>query len=143
MSQCNHTSYIVNIVCVEHWSLSFIFSVVMCELVLFFWSKIWLHWKEMHVAACCQKEKESKAALHFILRLKRKTLHCWESYVARLQTKKKSQGHYKLPVTYLFNINHKLSHTLALVHILKPQFLFFFSSGSACVPSPTDEDVLE
>lgn len=80
----------------------------------------------MHVAACCQKEKESKAALHFILRLKRKTLHCWESYVARLQTKKKSQGHYKLPVTYLFNVNHKLSHTLALVHILKLQFLFFF-----------------
>lgn len=46
----------------------------------------------MHMAACCQKKKESKAALHFILRLKKKTLHRWKSYVLCLQTKKKSQA---------------------------------------------------
>ncbi|XP_078104755.1 protein SFI1 homolog isoform X1 [Sander vitreus] len=55
-------------------------------------SRTWLHWTEMHTAACCQKEKESKAALHFILRLKRKALHHWKSYVSCLQTKKKSQA---------------------------------------------------
>ncbi|XP_044028465.1 protein SFI1 homolog isoform X3 [Siniperca chuatsi] len=55
-------------------------------------SRTWLQWKEMHTTACCQKEKESKAVLHFILRLKRKTLHCWKTYVFCLQTKKKSQA---------------------------------------------------
>ncbi|XP_040060879.2 protein SFI1 homolog isoform X1 [Gasterosteus aculeatus] len=54
--------------------------------------RILLHWKEMHTAACCQKEKESKAALHFILLLKRKTLNRWKCYVSTLQTKKKSQA---------------------------------------------------
>lgn len=63
--------------------------------IYFFLSKILLHWKEMHTAACCQKEKESKAALHFILLLKRKTLNRWKCYVSTLQTKKKSQGYYK------------------------------------------------
>ncbi|XP_070815799.1 protein SFI1 homolog [Chaetodon trifascialis] len=55
-------------------------------------SRTWLLWKEMHTAACCQREKESKAALHFILRLKRSTLHHWKIYMSRLQVKKKSQA---------------------------------------------------
>ncbi|XP_070758707.1 protein SFI1 homolog [Enoplosus armatus] len=55
-------------------------------------SRMWLQWKEMHTAACCQKEKESKAAVYFILGLKRKTLHRWKIYVSCLQTKKKSQA---------------------------------------------------
>ncbi|KAM7422682.1 hypothetical protein PAMA_010636 [Pampus argenteus] len=55
-------------------------------------SRAWLQWKEMHAAACCQREKESKASLHFILRLKRKTLHLWISYVSSRQTKKHSQA---------------------------------------------------
>ncbi|XP_042362696.1 protein SFI1 homolog [Plectropomus leopardus] len=54
--------------------------------------RAWLQWKEMHTAACCQKEKESRAALHFILTLKRKTLHSWKTYVSCFQTKKKSQA---------------------------------------------------
>ncbi|XP_056241687.1 protein SFI1 homolog [Seriola aureovittata] len=53
--------------------------------------RTWLHWKEMHTASCCQKKKESKASLHFILKLKRKTLHQWMSYVSCCQTKRKSQ----------------------------------------------------
>ncbi|XP_040889103.1 protein SFI1 homolog [Toxotes jaculatrix] len=52
----------------------------------------WLQWKEMHTASCCQKEKESKASLHFIIRLKRKTLHQWMSYVSCCQTKRKAQA---------------------------------------------------
>ncbi|XP_041806379.1 protein SFI1 homolog isoform X2 [Chelmon rostratus] len=55
-------------------------------------SRTWLQWKEMHTAAFCQREKESKAALHFILRLKRNTLHHWKTYVSHLQIKKKSQA---------------------------------------------------
>ncbi|KAM8915076.1 protein SFI1 homolog isoform 2-T3 [Spinachia spinachia] len=55
-------------------------------------SRTWLHWKEMHTAACCQKEKEYKASLHFILLLKRKVLNCWKSSVSLLQTKKKSHA---------------------------------------------------
>lgn len=56
----------------------------------------------MHMAACCQKKKESKAALHFILRLKKKTLHRWKSYVLCLQTKKKSQGQ-NIPIPLMYN----------------------------------------
>ncbi|GLD64553.1 protein SFI1 homolog [Lates japonicus] len=54
--------------------------------------RAWLRWKEMHTASCCQKEKESKASLHFILRLKRKTLHQWTSYVSCCHNKRRSQA---------------------------------------------------
>ncbi|XP_074526467.1 protein SFI1 homolog isoform X2 [Halichoeres trimaculatus] len=53
--------------------------------------RAWLRWKEMHTAALCQKEKESKADHLFILNLKRKTLQRWKSHVSLAQTKKKSQ----------------------------------------------------
>ncbi|XP_030277348.1 protein SFI1 homolog isoform X2 [Sparus aurata] len=55
-------------------------------------SRTWFQWKEMHTAACCQREKESKAALLFTLLLKRKALHRWKGYVSCVQTKKKSQA---------------------------------------------------
>ncbi|XP_034541518.1 LOW QUALITY PROTEIN: protein SFI1 homolog [Notolabrus celidotus] len=54
--------------------------------------KAWCQWKEKHTAALCRKDKESKAALHFILNLKRKTLHRWKCYVSCVQTKKGSQA---------------------------------------------------
>lgn len=53
----------------------------------------------MHTAACCQREKESKAALLFTLFLKRKALHRWKGFVSCVQTKKKSQGHSNLPLS--------------------------------------------
>ncbi len=101
----------------------------------------------MHSAACCQKEKESRAALHFILRLKRKTLHRWKNYVSCLRTKKESQGHYKLPVSLsLFSFTSHVYLT-ACPHF-KPFLIFifvwfFFSRGSACPPPPPGDDVLE
>uniref|UniRef100_A0A3Q3E666 Uncharacterized protein n=1 Tax=Labrus bergylta TaxID=56723 RepID=A0A3Q3E666_9LABR len=52
----------------------------------------WLQWKESHTTALCQKERESKAALHFMLSLKRKSLYCWKCYISIIQTKKESQG---------------------------------------------------
>ncbi|XP_047437763.1 protein SFI1 homolog isoform X2 [Mugil cephalus] len=55
-------------------------------------SVTWLHWKEMHAAACCQKEKESKAALHFIVVVKRRALNLWITYVSCHQSKKKAQA---------------------------------------------------
>uniref|UniRef100_A0A8C2ZKN4 Sfi1 spindle body domain-containing protein n=1 Tax=Cyclopterus lumpus TaxID=8103 RepID=A0A8C2ZKN4_CYCLU len=80
----------------QHRDLHTLEDQALKQRVLTLQSRTWLHWKEMHTAACCQKEKESKAALHFMLRLKKKTLHDWKSYVSSLQTKKKSQGCYKL-----------------------------------------------
>ncbi|KAK2862052.1 hypothetical protein Q5P01_001585 [Channa striata] len=50
--------------------------------------RAWLKWKKIHTAACCQKEKESMASLHFTLKLKSKTLHQWMSYVPFHQAKK-------------------------------------------------------
>ncbi|XP_041836304.1 protein SFI1 homolog [Melanotaenia boesemani] len=54
--------------------------------------KAWVLWREMHRSACCQKEKESKAAFHFTLKLKRRTFHQWINYVSCRQTKKKTQA---------------------------------------------------
>ncbi|XP_036956546.1 protein SFI1 homolog isoform X1 [Acanthopagrus latus] len=55
-------------------------------------SRTWFQWKKMHTAACCQREKETKAALLFTHLLKRKALHRWKSYVSCVQTKKNSQA---------------------------------------------------
>uniref|UniRef100_A0A3Q4HFF2 Sfi1 spindle body domain-containing protein n=1 Tax=Neolamprologus brichardi TaxID=32507 RepID=A0A3Q4HFF2_NEOBR len=65
--------------------------------LIYFVLKAWLQWKEMHTAASCQKEKESRAAFHFISRLKRRALHQWIRYVSYRHTKKETQGHYKIP----------------------------------------------
>nr|XP_019957143.1 PREDICTED: protein SFI1 homolog [Paralichthys olivaceus]XP_019957144.1 PREDICTED: protein SFI1 homolog [Paralichthys olivaceus] len=54
--------------------------------------RAWLQWTEMHVAFRCQTEKESRASLHFILKLKRNTLRQWTSYVSFCQTKRSSQA---------------------------------------------------
>lgn len=98
--------------------------VMMCEP----FSKAWLQWKSMHSTACNQKEKESKAARYFDLKVKRKTLCCWKSYVTRLQTKKKSQGHFILLLlfyTVLYCIlacnitfHNTFQYISTLVHIL-------------------------
>lgn len=87
-------AYIVNIMRDEYWSSSFVLlpCLILCGYMWSSFLKIWLQWKEMHKVALCQREKESKAEVHFILRLKRQTLHHWKSYVSCLQTKKKSQG---------------------------------------------------
>uniref|UniRef100_A0A3Q3NGM8 SFI1 centrin binding protein n=2 Tax=Mastacembelus armatus TaxID=205130 RepID=A0A3Q3NGM8_9TELE len=78
LQQC-HELYTLEDQALKHWALTL-------------QRRIWLRWKEMHTAACCQKEKESKASLHFIHRLKIKTLHQWIYYVSCRQTKKKSQA---------------------------------------------------
>lgn len=75
---------------------SCVFSLVMSHLI-YFVLKAWLQWKEMQTAASCQKEKESRAAFHFISRLKRRALHQWIRYVSYRHTKKETQGHYKIP----------------------------------------------
>ncbi|KAM9410683.1 protein SFI1 homolog isoform 2-T2 [Pholidichthys leucotaenia] len=54
--------------------------------------KAWLQWKEMHVTACLQKKKESKAVLHFTIRLRIKTLQQWKLHVSKCQRKKKMQA---------------------------------------------------
>lgn len=54
--------------------------------------KAWLLWKDMYKAAFCQKEKESKAAFHFSINLKRRTFHLWMNYVSCCKTKKKTQA---------------------------------------------------
>ncbi|XP_068171614.1 protein SFI1 homolog isoform X2 [Antennarius striatus] len=52
-------------------------------------SRALLRWKEMYVSACCQKKQAAKAELHFIVRLKRKTIYSWKIYLSHLQAKKK------------------------------------------------------
>ncbi|XP_029947178.1 protein SFI1 homolog isoform X2 [Salarias fasciatus] len=52
----------------------------------------WTRWKEKHAATCHQKEKESIAALHFNLKLKRRTLNQWMEYISHCQTKRKIRG---------------------------------------------------
>lgn len=54
--------------------------------------RVWLQWKEMHTAASCQKEKESRATFHFISRLKRRALHQWMRYVSYRHTKTETQA---------------------------------------------------
>lgn len=95
--------------------------VMMCEP----FSKAWRQWKSMHSTACGQKEKESKAARHFDLKVKRKTLCCWKSYMTRLQTKKKSQGRFISLLSFYTVFLHVISlihntfeYISSLVHIL-------------------------
>ncbi|CAN9511798.1 unnamed protein product [Ophioblennius macclurei] len=52
----------------------------------------WTRWKEMHTAACCQKERESIAVLHFNLNLKRRMLYQWMEYISCCQIKRKNRG---------------------------------------------------
>ncbi|XP_061584264.1 protein SFI1 homolog [Cololabis saira] len=54
--------------------------------------KAWFRGKAMHKAACYQKEKESKSTHHFILKLKRRTLHQWICYASCRKAKKKSKA---------------------------------------------------
>lgn len=95
----------------------FMTCVMMCEP----FSKAWLQWKSMHSTARKEKEKESKAARYFDLKVKRKTLCCWKSYMTRLQAKKKSLGYFILSLLfysvlyYIFACNitfHNISHHL-------------------------------
>uniref|UniRef100_A0A3Q3XHZ9 SFI1 centrin binding protein n=1 Tax=Mola mola TaxID=94237 RepID=A0A3Q3XHZ9_MOLML len=81
--------------------------------------RTWLQWKETYIAACCQKEREYKASLHFNHRLKRKTIHCWKRYVDLIQTKRKSQGH----ISYVIHAI-TLVHIQMLTYIFKLQFIF-------------------
>nr|XP_046239547.1 protein SFI1 homolog isoform X2 [Scatophagus argus] len=76
----------------QHQNLHALEDQAMKQRALTLQSRSWLQWKEMHTVACCQKEKESKAALHFIFKLKIKTLHRWKRYVSCLQKKKKKQA---------------------------------------------------
>lgn len=102
----------------------FMTCVMMCEL----FSKAWLQWKSMHSTARKEKKKESKAARYFDLKVKRKTLRCWKSYMTRLQAKKKSQGHFILLLLfysvlyYILACNITFHNTFecisSLVHIL-------------------------
>lgn len=88
----------------------FMTCVMMCEP----FSKAWRQWKSMHSTACRQKDKESKAARYFDLKVKRKTLCCWKSYMARLQTKKKSQGHFILLLSFYTVFLQVISFTILL-----------------------------
>lgn len=104
--------------------------VMMCEP----FSKAWLQWKSMHSTARKEKEKESKAARYFDLKVKRKTLCCWKSFMTRLQAKKKSQGHFILSLlfysvlycilAYNITFHNTFEYISSLVHIL---ILFYFS----------------
>lgn len=91
-------------------------------------SKAWLQWKSMHSTAKKEREKESKAVRYFDLKVKRKTLCCWKSYMTRFQDKKKSQGHFissllfSSVLYYILACNITFHNTFeyisSLVHIL-------------------------
>ncbi|XP_037535711.1 protein SFI1 homolog [Nematolebias whitei] len=55
-------------------------------------SKAWLVWKEMYRTACHERENESKAALHFIVRQKKQLFCQWICYVSHRKTKKTAQA---------------------------------------------------
>lgn len=114
-------------------------------------SKTWLRWKSVHsAAASSQAENESKAALHFDLKVKRKSLYHWRSCAARLETKKKSQGCFKELSLLHYYINQIPIH--AFEYISLTDFFFFFGSllflciftscGAMFPSSPTAANVL-
>lgn len=89
-------------------------------------SKTWLRWKSVHsAAASSQAENESKAALHFDLKVKRKSLYHWRSCAARLETKKKSQGCFKELSLLHYYINQIPIH--AFEYISLTDFFFFLA----------------
>ncbi|XP_028303883.1 protein SFI1 homolog isoform X2 [Gouania willdenowi] len=55
-------------------------------------SQAFLKWKETHTAVHLQKQQESKATLHFSVKVKKKTIHQWASYVSIRQRKKRTQA---------------------------------------------------
>lgn len=91
-------------------------------------SKTWLPWKSVHsAAASSQTENDSKAALHFDLKVKRKSLYHWRSCAARLETKKKSQGCFKQLSLLHYHINQILIHAFEYISLTNLFFLSFFS----------------
>lgn len=109
-------------------------------------SKKWFQWKSEHsTAGSSQRENESKAAAPFDLKVKRKILCRWGSFVARQETKKKLNGGFSF-LHYLNN--QELIHSLDYISLTD----FFCSLSLLCISisygtifpsSPTATDVLE
>uniref|UniRef100_A0A3P8T2A6 SFI1 centrin binding protein n=1 Tax=Amphiprion percula TaxID=161767 RepID=A0A3P8T2A6_AMPPE len=116
------------------------------RVLLAFKPHAWLKWKEMHSAARHQKDKESKAALHFNRTLKRRTLTEWINYISCCQTKKTKQGQYELSVWLHVPIPEFLSaFSRVKLHLfLTVVFVcVFLSCGSASLLFPPFAKVLE